>query len=122
MSLGASEEWRVVLEVMTNETQLSAAALLEYFSPLESFLKNETARLNALRQEEMDQSAPIIVGVIIVSLTAMIIILYCVKKHKLENRISSFCAFRRNGSHDRETNIQMQSKTNDTEGGSEQKM
>lgn len=41
MKLGASKHWSVALESLTNETDISAKALLEYFQPLRDFLIDE---------------------------------------------------------------------------------
>lgn len=42
LSLGKSKHWSEVLKVITNgETELSADAILEYFAPLQEFLKKE---------------------------------------------------------------------------------
>lgn len=42
LSLGNSKHWSEVLKVITNgETELSADAILEYFAPLQEFLKKE---------------------------------------------------------------------------------
>lgn len=47
MKLGASKHWSVALKLLTNETDISARALLEYFEPLRSFLIEETKRMKS---------------------------------------------------------------------------
>lgn len=46
LSVGASKNWRVVLEKLTGDKDLSAKALLDYFEPLRQWLKGEIKRLN----------------------------------------------------------------------------
>ncbi|XP_004930682.1 angiotensin-converting enzyme isoform X1 [Bombyx mori] len=121
MALGASEDWNTVLETMTGERQLSTEGILEYFSILEDFLRKENLRLAAV-VEDMDKSAPIVVGAIVVFLTVLIIVLYCAKKHDLGRKMRSFCGLTKNGSLDIVTNEVPQSKTNDIEGIVEDKV
>lgn len=45
LKLGASEHWTNVLKSMTNESALSARAMVEYFNPLHVFLAEENKRL-----------------------------------------------------------------------------
>lgn len=48
LSLGASKHWSETLSILTDgETKLSADAILEYFEPLDQFLKNENFKLSA---------------------------------------------------------------------------
>ncbi|XP_045449170.1 angiotensin-converting enzyme-like [Melitaea cinxia] len=115
MSLGASEDWQTVLHTMTGETELSTKGILEYFSPLNDFLKQENAKL--LADEDMDKSAPIVVGIIVVILTVLMFIVYCVKKKDAISRLLSFCGFSKNGSLDIATNDLSQCKTNDSSVG-----
>lgn len=115
MSLGASEDWQTVLHKMTGETELSTKGILEYFSPLNDFLKQENAKL--LADEDMDKSAPIVVGIIVVILTVLMFIVYCVKKKDAISRLLSFCGFSKNGSLDIATNDLSQCKTNDSSVG-----
>ncbi|KAL0832181.1 hypothetical protein ABMA28_001636 [Loxostege sticticalis] len=122
MSLGASEDWRKVLQVMTGETELSSAGILEYFAALQNFLKDENAKLIKAEVDDMDQSAPIIVGAIVVVLTIFIIAIYCVRKHNVGGRVLSVCGLSKNGSLDIVTNETPQGKTNDVEGISEEKV
>ncbi|XP_064085534.1 angiotensin-converting enzyme-like [Macrobrachium nipponense] len=44
LSLGASKPWWEVLEVMTGEKRMSARALLDYFKPLEEWLKEDNRK------------------------------------------------------------------------------
>ncbi|RZB38755.1 hypothetical protein BDFB_008530 [Asbolus verrucosus] len=44
LSLGASKHWSDVLEVMTEERELDASALLEYFDPLYKFLQEQNSK------------------------------------------------------------------------------
>src|SRR5206468_9360599 len=41
LSLGASKPWQDALEAMTGERQMDAAAMLEYFAPLQKWLQEE---------------------------------------------------------------------------------
>lgn len=45
MKLGRSKHWSESLKAITGESELSATALLDYFAPLQSFLREENARL-----------------------------------------------------------------------------
>lgn len=47
MKLGASKHWSVALKSLTNETDISAKALLEYFQPLRDFLSGEIKRMKS---------------------------------------------------------------------------
>ena len=78
MSLGASEDWRTVLKTITGETELSTEGILEYFAPLKDFLQEETAKLKTA-QDDMDTSAPIVVGIIVVILTLLMFIVYFIQ-------------------------------------------
>ncbi|KAM3966953.1 angiotensin-converting enzyme [Aphomia sociella] len=122
MALGASEDWRTVLKTMTGETELSTKGILEYFSPLQEFLKEANSQLIAKVHDDMDQSAPIIVGIIVLLLTILIIVLYCVKKHNAGAGILSVCGLSKNGSLDIVTNVISQGKTNEVEGINEEKV
>ncbi|XP_050349333.1 angiotensin-converting enzyme-like [Nymphalis io] len=113
MSLGASEDWRTVLHTMTGENELSSRGIIEYFSGLNVFLKDETAKL-VRAEEDMDSSAPIIVGIIVVILTLFMFILYCVKKRDAASRLFSLCGLSKNGSLDIATNELSQCKTNES--------
>lgn len=122
MALGASEDWRTVLYAITGETELSTNGILEYFSTLRDFLKEENLKLAKLDEEDMDQSAPIIVGALVVLLTIVIVVLYCLKKHKFGGRMFSVCGLSKNGSLDIVTNEVPQGKTNEVEGICEDKV
>ncbi|CAH2040644.1 unnamed protein product, partial [Iphiclides podalirius] len=121
MSMGASEDWRSVLQAITGERELSTRGILEYFAPLEELLRKETAKLSRL-DEDMDKSAPIIVGVIIIVLIILMIITYCVKKKDLINRLLSVCGLSKNGSLDIVSNEMTQRKSNEADGTSEGKV
>ncbi|XP_045496355.1 angiotensin-converting enzyme-like [Colias croceus] len=121
MSLGASEDWRTVLQTMTGETELSTAGILEYFSTLKTLLDSETARLENL-SDDMDKSAPIVVGIIVIILTFLMFLLYCIRKRDILNKIFAFCGLRKNGSLDIVTNEISHSKSNEVEGISEDKV
>lgn len=99
MELGASEDWRTVLKAMTGETELSTEGILDYFSTLESFLRSETSKL-LITESDMDISAPIIVGALVVFLSVMIIAMYCIKKHEMAPKILAVCGLSKNGSLD----------------------
>ncbi|XP_030025566.2 angiotensin-converting enzyme isoform X1 [Manduca sexta] len=122
MALGASEDWRTVLEAITGGRELSTDGILEYFSTLADFLKNENAKLAVTKDEDMDKSAPIVVGAIVVVLTLLIILLYCAKKYDLGTKLCSACGLTKNGSLDIVTNEVPQIKTNEVEGISEDKV
>ncbi|RVE53553.1 hypothetical protein evm_001694 [Chilo suppressalis] len=122
MSLGASENWRAVLQVMTGETDLDTAGILDYFSTLEEFLRSENSKVIKAEVEDMDQSAPTIVGAIVVLLILLIIILYFVKKYSLFRKLLSVCGLSKNGSLDIVTNELPQGKRSEVEGVSEDKV
>ncbi|KAL4707267.1 hypothetical protein ACJJTC_019805 [Scirpophaga incertulas] len=100
MSLGASKDWRAVLQTMTGETELSTAGILEYFSGLQQFIERENSKLLIEESDDMDQTTPIIVGAFVVVLTLVIIIIYCVKKQNLGGKCLSLCGLSTNGSLD----------------------
>ncbi|XP_073952268.1 angiotensin-converting enzyme-like [Choristoneura fumiferana] len=123
MSLGASEDWRTVLQTMTGETELSTKGILEYFSALQDFLREENVKLAKIDDGDMDQSAPIIVGAIVLCLTILIIVMYCLKKHGGSgNTVFSICGLSKNGSLDIVTNEVPQGKTNEIDGIVEDKV
>lgn len=122
MALGASEDWRTVLKAITGETELSTEGILQYFSGLKKYLEEENVKLASLNEGDMDQSAPIIVGVIVVLLTILIIVLYCVKKHDVASKVFSACGLSKNGSLDIVTNEIPQGKNNEVDGISEDKV
>uniref|UniRef100_A0A2A4JLZ3 Angiotensin-converting enzyme n=1 Tax=Heliothis virescens TaxID=7102 RepID=A0A2A4JLZ3_HELVI len=122
MALGASEDWRTVLQAITGETELSTEGILQYFSELQKFLQEENIKLAMLSEGDMDQSAPIIVGAIVVLLTILIIVLYCVKKHDVGSKVFSVCGLSKNGSLDIVTNELPQGKSNEVDGISEDKV
>lgn len=122
MALGASKDWRTVLQTITGETELSTEGILQYFAELQKFLKEENAKLALIGGGDMDQSAPIIVGAIVVLLTILIIVLYCVKKHDIGSKVLSVCGLSKNGSLDIVTNELPQGKTNEVDGISEDKV
>lgn len=114
MSMGSKEDWRSVLKLMTGETELSTEGILEYFSMLGEFLHSQN--LTNKEDEDMDASVPIIVGIVVVLLTASIIILYCSKKHNVGGKIFSICGLSKNGSLDIVTNeMPRAKKSNDIE-------
>ncbi|XP_023933964.2 angiotensin-converting enzyme isoform X2 [Bicyclus anynana] len=121
MSLGASEDWRTVLHTMTGETELSTKGILEYFAALKDFLKEETARLER-NHEEMDTSAPIIIGIVVIVLVILMFILYCVKKRDSALKLLSYCGLSKNGSLDIVTSELSHRKSNDVVGVSEDKV
>lgn len=51
LSLGYSEDWRLVMEKLTGGRDISGQALLEYFAPLYEFLQTENKKL---KQAEME--------------------------------------------------------------------
>ncbi|XP_045523797.1 angiotensin-converting enzyme-like isoform X2 [Pieris brassicae] len=121
MSLGASEDWRSVLEAMTGETELSTEGILEYFAPLQSFLTNETLKFERAN-EDLDKSAPIIVGIIVIVLTGLMLLLYCIKKRDKLRKLLSICGLSKNGSLDIVTNELSNNKSNEVHGISEDKV
>ncbi|XP_053605292.1 angiotensin-converting enzyme-like isoform X4 [Plodia interpunctella] len=121
MALGASEDWRTVLKTMTGETELSTKGILDYFSTLQEYLQAENAKY-IREKEDMDQSAPIIVGIIVVALTLIIIVLYIVKKQDWGGNILSLCGLSKNGSLDIVTNDITPSKTTEVTGVTEEKV
>lgn len=44
LSLGASQPWQDVLQVMTGERRMTARPLLDYFRPLKEWLEEDNAR------------------------------------------------------------------------------
>ncbi|KAJ0177868.1 hypothetical protein K1T71_006741 [Dendrolimus kikuchii] len=122
MALGASEDWRTVLYKMTGQSELSTKGILEYFSPLQDFLKEENARHALITDDDMDKSAPIVVGSIVVILTLLIIILYCAKKYDLGRKMCAACGLSRNGSLDIVTNEMPNPKPSENEGIREDKV
>lgn len=121
MSLGASKDWRTVLETITGENELSTEGILSYFAPLEDFLRRENVRLTAI-DLDMDKSAPMIIGGIAFFLFFLIVILYCVKKKDSVRRMFSICGLSKNGSLDIVTNDVPMKKRTDAEGVSEDKV
>jgi len=67
LKLGKSKHWSEALRVLTNQTELSGSALIEYFNPLLKFLKakNEEFQSNAANRFNNIQ---VIVGVALASL------------------------------------------------------
>ncbi|XP_075976218.1 angiotensin-converting enzyme-like [Anticarsia gemmatalis] len=122
MALGASEDWRTVLYTITGERDLSTDGILQYFAELQKFLKEENIKLAMMGEGDMDSTAPIIVGAIVVLLTIVIIVLYCVKKHDVGSKVLSVCGLSKNGSLDIVTNELPQGKNNDVDGISEDKV
>lgn len=121
MALGASEDWRHVLQTITGETELSTEGILQYFSELEKFLKMENAKLAIINEGDLDKSAPI--GAIVIILTVFIIVLYCVKKYDAGSGVLSVCGLSKNGSLDIVTNeLPPQNKTIEVDGVSEDKV
>ncbi|KOB77418.1 Angiotensin-converting enzyme, partial [Operophtera brumata] len=121
MSLGASKDWRTVLETMTGETELSTQGILDYFAPLQDFLRTETARLESV-DTDLDKSAPMIVGAVACFLFVLIIVLYCVKKRDSARKMFSSCGLSNNGSLDIVTNDMPQKKSTEVERVSEDKV
>ncbi|XP_050665505.1 angiotensin-converting enzyme-like isoform X1 [Leptidea sinapis] len=120
MSLGASEDWRIVLRTITGETELSTDGILEYFSPLKEFLLQENTKLKS--DEDMDASAPIIVGIIVMILIVLMFIMYCFKKRNHLDKFCAMCGLRKNGSLDIATHDISHAKTNEVEGIKEDKV
>lgn len=52
LALGSSKHWSEALKEMTGDTKISAAAIREYFKPLEDFLKEVNDRSNDEIMEE----------------------------------------------------------------------
>lgn len=121
MSLGASEDWRTVLQTMTGETELSTKGILEYFDVLKDFLKEETTRLER-QTGQMDTNASIIIGIVVVVLVLLMFILYCVKNRGIALKILSYCGLSKNGSLDIVTSELSNRKSNEVEGVSEAKV
>lgn len=121
MSLGASEDWRTVLETITGESELSTRGILEYFAPLRDFLQTETDKLK-IAEQDMDISVPIVVGIIVIILTLLMFVLYCVKKRNAVSRVLSLCGLSKNGSLDIVTHEVPQGKSNEMSGVSEDKV
>ena len=44
LTLGSSVHWTQALKALTNDTEVKAKSLLEYFKPLEDWLKKENSR------------------------------------------------------------------------------
>lgn len=53
LSLGSSEDPKVALKALTNEEEINAQALLEYFKPLYEFLQEENRKI---KEEEMTET------------------------------------------------------------------
>ena len=45
LSLGASKPWPEALKAMTDEDRADASAMMEYFNPLLTWLRNENKRV-----------------------------------------------------------------------------
>lgn len=56
LELGFSEHWTVALERLTGETDISADALIEYFAPLQTFLKKQNDMSDTLEAFEEEAS------------------------------------------------------------------
>lgn len=56
LELGFSEHWSVALEKLTGENDLSAKALLEYFAPLQEFLRKQNEMSEILDKYEEESS------------------------------------------------------------------
>jgi peptidyl-dipeptidase A len=56
LELGLSEHWTVALEKLTGETEINAKALLEYFAPLQTFLKKQNDMSEVLDRYEDEAS------------------------------------------------------------------
>lgn len=56
LSLGSSKHWKKVLKELTGEDELSAGAILEYFKPLQEFLKAQNTESNATVTAAQEQS------------------------------------------------------------------
>lgn len=56
LELGLSEHWMVALKELTGETEINAKALLEYFAPLQTFLKKQNEMSEALDRYEDEAS------------------------------------------------------------------
>uniref|UniRef100_A0A7G3ADB7 Angiotensin-converting enzyme n=1 Tax=Lutzomyia longipalpis TaxID=7200 RepID=A0A7G3ADB7_LUTLO len=88
LGLGLSKHWSEALREMTGETELSAAALLEYFSPLVEYLQEENEKWE-LKEEETSNRIPVIVGSVIGSLLAVCLIgygIYLFRKRRIAKK------------------------------------
>lgn len=56
LELGLSEHWSEALEKLTGEQEMSAAAILEYFAPLQEFMKKQNDMREALDTFETEAS------------------------------------------------------------------
>ncbi|XP_041988748.1 angiotensin-converting enzyme-like isoform X2 [Aricia agestis] len=98
MSLGASEDWRTVLETITGEREFSTEGIFKFFEPLKEILEAETAKLeNAGIQEN---KASIIIGIVIACLVVVILLLYLLKKTDARNKVLALCGLKQNASLD----------------------
>lgn len=57
LELGLSEHWSVALEKLTGNPEMSASALLEYFAPLQEYLKKQNEMSDFLETYEVEASA-----------------------------------------------------------------
>lgn len=86
LSLGLSKHWSEALREMTGETELKAEALIEYFSPLLDYLREENEKWEL---NESSNRIPVIVGSVIGALLALAIIgygIYLYRKKKLAKK------------------------------------
>lgn len=56
LKLGFSQHWSVALEALTGDSEMSAAALMEYFAPLQAFLKKQNEMSEVLDRYEEEAS------------------------------------------------------------------
>jgi len=76
MELGLSKHWSVALEAMTGEKELKADAILEYFAPLQEYLKEQNKK--PIDEDENSQMIPIVIGCVIGGLLAIVLSGYMV--------------------------------------------
>lgn len=57
LKLGMSKHWKVALEKLTGESDVSADALLDYFAPLQEFLEKSNTMYETLKKHNVEASA-----------------------------------------------------------------
>lgn len=92
LGLGLSRHWSVALEAMTDETEISGQAIMDYFKPLYDYLKEANKQVDPkpdpepLDPEEDDKNIPAIVGGVVGGVLVVILIGYGVYYVKKRNR------------------------------------
>lgn len=122
MSLGASENWRSILEAMTEETEISTVGILEYFAPLTEFMKEENSKMSKSEIDSVDANAPILFSFLGILLLVVFVVLFCSKKHDMSRKLLSFCGLSKNGSLDIVTNEMPTRRPHDIDGVVEDKV